>query len=175
MAVGTWQLLDGLRTCLVGELIKKSRPVCNLPVIWGSSPLPAQRCDCTCEDGGEGEGWVRLVSSTPIPPPTGTNRARIAMTGCGTLGWDLRIEFGVWRCAPTLDDQGNPPGDEEYAVHTKHMLADMHALQSAWDCCEWLKNSTSGKSFDSIIPSGPMGGCSGVIGTGVIRLEGCGC
>lgn len=163
-------MATALRECFVGELIKRSRPVCFLPIIWGASPLPAQRCDCTCEDNGEGEGWIRVVNIAPL-----THTRNRGMGGCGVVGWDVRVELGVWRCAPRLDESGQPPSDGEFDGYAFGMFDDVKAIQATLTCCDWFTDTGTSHTVESIAPSGPMGGCVSVIGTTVIRMGGCGC
>ena len=165
-----WQVLDGLRTCVATQLVETSRPVCNLPIIWGSAPLPAQRCDCQCADGGEGEGWIRYTALTNVPGP-----GRGTYTNCPSPGWDAQVEVGVWRCALTLDEAGNPPSDDDYDAHTQLMLDDMRALMQAWECCTWWKENRADRVLNQVVPSGPAGGCVGVIASGMVRLNRCLC
>lgn len=160
------KLTRSLRECFVSELLRRSRPVCFLPIRWGATPLPAQRCDCTCEDGGEGEGWVRIVSTAPVV--AGRPRA-----GCGVVAWDVRVELGLWRCAPSLGEDGSVPSDAIYDAHASQMHKDVLAIQGVFTCCDWLAQADY--VVETISPSGPNGGCVGVIGTAVIRLGGCGC
>lgn len=170
MRKSPWQVLDGLRTCVATQLITTSRPVCNLPIIWGSSPLPAQRCDCTCDNGGQGEGWIRYTALTNIPGP-----GRSPYGACPSPGWDAQIEVGVWRCALTLDDAGNPPSDGDYDDHTQLMLDDVRALTRAWECCSWWSDARVDRVLNTVTPVGPSGGCVGVVASGMVRLSGCGC
>lgn len=166
--------LDGmataLRECFVSELTRRSRPVCFLPVIWGAAPLPAQRCDCACEDSGEGEGWIRVVGMNPV---TAGNRRMSG--GCGVVGWDVRVELGVWRCAPRMSDEGVAPSDAEYMESTSRFFDDVQAIQAVFSCCPWFTETGTDHMVEGIVPSGPSGGCAGVIGTTVIRMGGCGC
>lgn len=170
MSASLWGMARSLRECLASELIRRERPVCHLPIIWGSSPLPAQRCDCTCEGGGEGEGWVRVTTLAPIAA-----QARARTGGCGVLGWDVRVELGVWRCAPTPDDNLNPPTDAEYDRFAQAMFKDTMAIQAALTCCSWFQDKGISHAVDPITPSGPLGGCAGVIGATNVRFNGCGC
>lgn len=167
---GIRKTLEGLRACLATHLVTMSRPVCNLPIIWSDHPLPAQRCDCECADGGQGEGWLRVVSFTGLPGP---GRGRYG--GCPGAGWEAVIEVGLWRCALTLDEQGNPPADADFDAHTRLILADARAVTAAWECCDWFDEHDVDRVLNTVAPSGPSGGCVGVIATGRVRLGGCGC
>lgn len=162
--------LEALRTCLATHLVTMARPVCHLPIIWGAAPLPAQRCDCECDHDGQGEGWLRVVSFTALP---GAGRGHYS--GCPGAGWEAVIEAGLWRCALTLDEAGNPPPDTDYDAHTRLMLADARALTAAWECCTWFTDKGVDRVLNTVVPSGPSGGCVGVIATGRVRLGGCGC
>lgn len=166
---GIRRAMEALRECLATHLVTVQRPVCHMPLLWADHPLPAQRCDCTCPGGGQGEGWIRVVSFT------GLSGAGRGLGGCPNGGWDAVVEIGLWRCAPTLDDAGNVPEDEEFDTYTRGMLTDARALTAAWECCDWFKAAGVDRRLEQVVPSGPQGGCAGVIATGRIRLDGCGC
>jgi len=176
-------VLNALRECLRSQLVNVGNPVCHLPVIWGEAPLPAQRCDCDCGSGRNGEGWVRVtrVEQTPRLPGRGSGRRNTGgsrywpdVCSGGVRVWDTQIEMGVWRCAPTLDDvTGAPPSDEEHDAHTQLTLNDLAALARTWACCTWLQDREYPHQVETITPSGPSGGCSGVIAAGRVEIEEC--
>lgn len=176
-------VLNALRECLRAQLVDVGNPVCHLPVIWGDSPLPAQRCDCECGAWGNGEGWVRITRVEQTPRLPGRTAGRRPGAGSrywpdvcsgGVLVWDTQIEMGVWRCAPTLDGTtGAPPGDDEYDAHTQTILNDMAALTRTWACCTYLQDREIPHQVETVVPSGPAGGCSGAIASGRVEIEEC--
>lgn len=173
-----YPVLDALRTCIVTQLVHVQAPVCFFPVIYADHPLPAQRCDCTCEGGGHGEAWVRMVKvdrATAVRTRTRPSAPGMVDNDCGDRRWVFTVEVGVWRCAPTLDDNGNPPDDADYDTHTQAMLNDAVALERAWRCCDFIENLPliTAHQLDTIAPSGPAGGCVGTIATGRLIVDEC--
>jgi len=174
-------VLKSLRECLRSQLVNVGNPVCHIPVIWSEAPLPAQRCDCECGAGRNGEAWVRItrIEQTPRPvargPRGGRTMGRYFPDICngGVRVWDVQIEMGVWRCAPTLDPQGTAPDDDTYDAHTQLTLNDLAALTRTWQCCQWLQDRDYPHQLETLTPSGPSGGCSGVIGAGRVQIEEC--
>lgn len=166
--------MNALRECLRERLEASGNPVCFLPMVWGDAPMPAQRCECECENGGNGEAWIRLVRVEQMAPEVGRRsggRAGIPDDVCGSRLWNVHLEMGVWRCAPGLDDDGVPPEDDTYDAHSGLMLRDMGAITRTWECCEFLERRNVDRRLEAVVPSGPLGFCSGVIGTGRVVLE----
>lgn len=165
--------LTALRQCMVLQLLEINRPVCFLPIYWGDSPISSQRCQCECPDGGQGEGWIRLVrvDQVALPGATGRNRSGYLPENCAESALDVVIEMGVWRCAPALDVE--PPADGVYDENTFGMIDDMAALQRAWRCCDWFDKRGIRRQFNQSIPLGPQGGCVGVSVMGRAQLSNC--
>lgn len=169
---GPWKVASALATCTADKLLDLSDPVCELPVIWSAHPTPADVCDCEC-DGGHGQGWVRYAQLTPMPRP-----AKLAHNSSCSGGYDATIEIGVHRCAPTLDTTTHPPtrpSVAEQEAYAKARMKDMRALMAAWTCCDALQSADVTGELMQIVPTGPQGGCGGVVLTGRLRLTGCPC
>lgn len=165
--------LVALRQCMVIQLLEIGRPVCNLPLYWGDAPISPQRCTCSCDNGGQGEGWIRIVRAERVSLAGQRTRNGFVPTNCADTdaAFDVTVEMGVWRCAAALDVE--PPADTVYDDHTLGMVDDMAALQRAWRCCDWFDRRNIRRQSDQSLPLGPAGGCVGVAVTGHARLADC--
>lgn len=167
--------LTALRQCAVLQLLEIGRPVCFFPIYWGDSPIAPQRCTCECDNGGQGEGWIRLVRvdnvTTAAPPGRSSSRTNYLPEKCAETALDTVIEMGVWRCAANIE--ATQPADGVFDDHTSGMVDDMAALQRAWRCCEWFADRNIKRQFTQSIPLGPAGGCVGVSVTGRALLSNC--
>lgn len=163
-----YKVLQALRQCVADRLATVSTPVCELPIIWSDHRDPADICDRECDNGGSGQGWIRLVRMAPRPRP-----AKFPPSGCGA-GWTATVEVGVHRCAPAgvKDERPTPQEKEAYA---QARLKDMRALLAAWECCDWFTEHEVDRTALEVVPTGPQGRCGGVIATGQIELTGCSC
>lgn len=129
-------------------------PVAVTMLAPGAGPPPADYCCVTdAGHGGHGAAWVRIArrypsASFPIPDAR-PNR-------CAT-GWAAELEIGVYRCAHTSDDAGNPPAPEEITSDALMVDADAHALLRA--CCR-LKWPYVLGGWNQM---GPAGGCVGSV------------
>lgn len=150
------QALAGWLLQAVGEELAAGQagPVGTQLLAPGAGPPPADWC-CrhTGPDGTDGEGmaWVRLVRrypSTRFPAPD-TTPAR-----CGA-SWAVDVELGVYRCAHTLDDQGNPPTAAEMTADALMVNDDAHSLLRAACRVRWPY------VIGAWTPLGPSGGCVG--------------
>ncbi len=151
-----YRLADELRRSAATQLGRAGRGVCRFPVVFGDHPAPADNCDCDCDEG-TGTAWIRWVGSKPAHG----GRAA-AMPDCAT-GWDATIELGVHRCAPTLDEAGDPPSDDEHDQHAAALDCDAEALRAAVVSCDYLARHSITWRFAEQQPLGPSGGCSGVV------------
>lgn len=149
------------------RLLQAERPVCRMPLVWKSTYPPADACDCRCEGGGHGQGWVRFV---------GANSVTLARGNTCVSMLDVVVEAGIYRCAPT-------PGDGETTIpaaveeqHTLDMLVDTEAMRRGVRCSSWFKDKDLDQpAIQAIQTIGPSGGCTGVVVVGVVRLDGTGC
>lgn len=169
-----WPTLVALRECMVQQLIEIGRPVCNLPIYWGDAHMPAQRCTCECADGGQGEGWIRVVRVDAAAQPGTSTNSRYLATNCVVPEMVVTVEVGVWRCGVVLNDDGSVKADAVYDEHAMGMVDDMAALQRLWGCCGWFEARPNVKrQFDTSMPLGPSGACTGVVVTGRFSTADC--
>jgi hypothetical protein len=155
-----WPMLQRFRTSIAAQLILAERPVCKFPLHWGADRPPADLCDCTCADGGQGVGWGRWVQSGPAPD-VGPRTAAVP-TECSAGKWMVTLEFGVYRCYPVLDDAGNPPAELAIDRATQGFHDDAAALRRGVRCNQWLEEKDLTWQFVTQIPLTPAGGCAGV-------------
>lgn len=155
-----WPMLDALRSCAATQLGLVGRPVCRFPLYAADHYFPADDCDCTCDTGGQGVGWARLVTAT-----TQQQGGQRLPPGCAPPNpLAVTVELGVHRCAPTLDPTTKkPPPDRELDAWTDGMYADLEALWRTWWCCEWLTSNDVTWQITQLANLGPAGGCGAAL------------
>lgn len=127
-------LMDDLRACLCTALADTvgGDPSCFCALVPGRE-APADWCTCSGA-GGCGMAWVRLdslyASGDRFPAQDGTTRALCAKVLAAV------IEVGVYRCLPTNDQRGNPPGPVAQTQAALVATDDAMAIASAILCCE---------------------------------------
>lgn len=100
---------------------------------------PAIECCTSDECGSEGMLSVHVDSIFPsdnFPNPTAEHQP------CKANVWVAQIVVTVARCAPTMDEQGNPRPPEEITANGLLMAKDQWAVMSALSCC--LPDETTG-------------------------------
>lgn len=139
-----WPKLVVLADCLCAEITASVPPVCFCGVLPGGQLVLDW---CGCDGDACGMAWVRI---TGIVPNLGS---ATATTVCLTT---LRatIEVGIARCAPTLDDQGNPPGVAEQLAAAEQQAADMAAMLRAILCCDGIDQHAVGLAAYSPFQTG---------------------
>jgi hypothetical protein len=132
--------------------------MCFLAVVPGEAAAADYMGDCEDKNG---MGWVRLITTYPTtvvgqPDTTPGNCAK-------AIGAD--IEIGVIRMAPTPDEQGNLPTEDEQNAISSLVVDDMLAMIKAISCCDVLdpEDVVTGPWT----PLGPEGGVTG----GVVILS----
>ena len=159
-------VLYALRDCLERQLRVIGRPVCRLPITFHQSLPAADACDCFCDDGGQGQGWVRWVQTEPAQ-----SGANVMGSPCADGLVDITVEAGVYRCWPV--PQTGPLSQQEEETAALGMLRDAMALRKALQCCPTLANEQWELVREE--PTGPQGGCIGVtIQARFLRFD-CGC
>lgn len=145
-----WPAIASLTGCLCEEVIRS-----GLPPVCICTPLPGETIatDYVSEDAGM--AWVRLQSawpSTSFPNPSGS------ATCTAPIAYGL--ELGLAYCAPTLEDDGAPPGFSAQFDATRVQLAAMAAIRRAIICC-----FPTARAADVVlglyVPMGPEGGVVG--------------
>jgi hypothetical protein len=124
-------------------------------------------CQCKLPDGSTGEGQAWIVAG-------GQYRAGATFTaqadqegpgGCVSNGWAVEMTMGTYRCATTLDEDGDAPQCEALEADAQALLSDAQALRQAVMCClPGLIEDYGGGRFQigRIDTITPQGGCMGV-------------
>lgn len=145
-------ILTMLASCLCEQV---EATIGGLPCFCGVVPgrfLPMDFCDCF--GSGCGMAFVRLDS---VVPSVAFPNASPTPSCSDPLA--VRIEVGVHRCLPGMNEAGEPPDvaaqDEAVAIQ----MADMMAIRRAIKCC-W-QSSSKDYLLGPYTPSGPDGNCGG--------------
>lgn len=156
----------GVASWLLGQLVQHladrsmAGPVVRAALHPGAGPVPWDTCCEGTTVGGvpaHGGAWARIARiypTGPFPVEALRQREHTQRAGCG--GEDaVLVELGVYRCAATLTDSGDPPAPED-------VTAD--ALVAASDA-ECLRLAPCGLRWPHVVrawePLGPAGGCHG--------------
>jgi hypothetical protein len=169
-----WPLLNALRTSTAVQLGAFQRPVCEFHIYAAGHPMPADKCDCTCEspDGttGQGSAWVRFVSATTT---TNLQGQQYVPRACGGGELMITVEVGVYRCAPTLNPPDAEPDPQAIAEYAEGQAKDVVALHRAFHCNQWLADNDSDWQITSIVNNGPEGGCGSTTATAQVMRTDC--
>lgn len=155
---------------LLGHMMDRLKDAANPPAksfVCDSTAVPADDC---CN----GIAWVRVVN---IVPTNGDGEPYRTMANAPTPvpGHSIFLEFGVMRCTPILDEQGNAPDPAEYTAAALQAAADRQQMRLALLCD--LPADIIAINADGQIPGNwtPLdaGGCGGgymttEIGTSVV-------
>lgn len=158
-------VLRELRACAAEQFGLAGRIPCRFPITWGQSEPPADACDCTCNLGGQGQAWVRWVSTAP------------AQLGASTAGdctdgtYEITVELGVYRCWPLPENGPLDEGEEELAA--EGLLLDAAAIRRAFLCCAPLDEHDWELTQQQ--PMQRQGGCTGVTAQAKIIASDCQC
>lgn len=149
-----------LLAALDGILEASDAPVCQTGFGFGSPP-PVDAC-CECPDPAvtrSGQAWVRVgalwyTKAFPALLTTVTNcEPSLAAT----------FSLGIYRCAPTLDDEGNPPDPTELGLALDRQLQDAALLLQAVQVT--FSDAPPGIDRPYLVsqwePQEPRGGCMG--------------
>lgn len=105
-------------------------PPCVYPT--AGEPVHDSCCDC----GGQLNTWIeRIYPYTSFP----TQDDGVLGRGFGQCGMPpgLAVDMvvSVLRCAPTYDDNGEPPSLEEMTQNARLVAVDLQAVSTAVPCC----------------------------------------
>lgn len=150
-----WSDLTELASCLCQALTDRGRPDTCFCGVIGGAIVPLDYC-ATCEEKC-GMAWVRLVSVEEAQFGITENATGLGGNPCAAP-LQATIEVGVTRCAPTMDDNGEPPTMADQLAAAEGQTADMMAALYAIRCCyEPLGDVVVG----TWTPIGPDGVCMG--------------
>lgn len=141
-------LLTSLSACLCGEVQKRVNAG-DMDALCFCGVLPGN--EVPFDYASEGMAWVRVSMITPMPVETS---GRVC-----AMEYDVTVQMGMLRCAPTIDDNGDLPDVEEMLTSTGAQHRDMGLMHQVITCCD------TGIGSDPVIidyaPVGPEGGIVG--------------
>ena len=140
--------------CVEAEIAAAGlKPVAYAGVLPGEQAI-ADWCYCDGPNSG-GQAWVRLAGILPVQ----SNQVDPVSMRC-MPPLEAQIEVGIMRCAPTLDQEGNPPTMAQELEATRIMTADMAALLRAitCDCTGFPMGDVRVLNW---VPIAEQGGCVG--------------
>lgn len=164
-----------LLTQLCCRLAGSDYPVCRCAFGFGAPPPISACCECDPEDLEDpeapiphGEAWVRVgpVVATEIFPEAVAGPIRCDM---GLLAAEFTV--GIYRCAPTMDDQGEPPTPEDLAEALTIQLQDRAMLFRVVRCA--LNEADYPYVLGTWEPLDPQGGCMGSQMTVTVAISDC--
>lgn len=150
------------------EFGRSDRPVCRCAYAT-SNPEPVAGCDCETGTGVDGgEAWLHVGTaypSTSFPLPAEV------WEPCPPSSLAVVLTAGVWRCAPTLDDQGQAPAPAEVAAAITGQWQDRLILTRAVQC------ALDGLGRQYVIglwePQPPLGGRMGGTLAVTVQVDDC--
>jgi hypothetical protein len=146
MRVGA--LLNGLSACLCAELtVAQEESGVPFPCLCTTLPGATVAHDVY---GQGGMAWSRLVGIDPVT----------SNVGHCAVEFDVTVEVGIMRCAPTMSEEGDPPSDAEQLAASMLQNFDMGILHKVLTCCPVPKSFT----FILIGPFVPYGPDGAVLG-----------
>lgn len=147
-----------LADALLGHIVQRLTDLNAAPeraFVCGESTVPADDC---CD----GLVWVRVATIIATPGDGSQDRtlrpAVAPIPAHATL-----LEAGAMRCAPTLDEQGNPPAPEEYTASALASAQDRQAIRAAIECdlpADLVALNADGQLVGAWLPIDD-GGCAG--------------
>ena len=125
-------------------------PVCRSAVYPGAQAVWDQcgPCDADCM------GMLYVRSDVAFPFEVFPN---VAADGRCALPMAHQIELGIVRCAPMMDDEGEPPAPDDITDAALGLLGDQRALRVAIS----RLGSDKVRALVNWQPQGPQGGCVG--------------
>lgn len=145
MALLTVAELQALLELLKNGPCALSPPPCRVGIVHGE--VADDSCEKNLQTGADGQLTISLMNVITLyddSPKCGEERTRFLIR--------------LVRCAPGMDDQGNPPKPEVLEASAIALRADGDALYRAVTCC-WLPRAAL--SSVTLTPYGPAGGCAG--------------
>lgn len=162
-------LAEQLLECFVTELAKVEQPPAAVHLRPGISPVAwvSQHENECCS----GLGWIRVDSFFPssdvfptqddTPPPK------------GTAAWAIVLELGVFRCAPSPDED-DIPSAAQWADVVQTVMDDAAAMRRAI-CCLTDQHGRQRVLPGQWVPLDVQGGCAGGYMTVTVKGPACDC
>lgn len=154
-----------MRDCVCASLeASVGGPVCQCMLTAGTSTAYDNCC--------QGQAWIRVVSVYPsksFPTPDGS-RFR-----CDHQMMAAELEIGVVRCAPTMDDDGNPPSVQAIEESFRVVHSDRVRVMRALSCCFRPEQGCEVINIGQWTPVAEQGGCVGGMTDVTISFNDCDC
>lgn len=144
-------------------------PPCVVGLIAGQAIVADYCCDGVDAAGDACQGQLTVRVSNVYPTVEFPNPRQDAIpygpAGDGTSGssWAVELEVAVLRCAPTVDEEGNPPPIADQQASALTVLGDAGLIRHA--VTGFAVNRDQAFTFGQYQPLGPEGGC---VGSGVL-------
>lgn len=164
-------LMLELLECYEQELAKVADPPLHIGVRPGSIVdfLLSTSSDECCE----GLGWVRPAAFEPLGFQTDQRLA--AASNIGIIGWQVTLELGIVRCAPTPDENAIPSQADWLAVAIA--VNDASAAMRRAICCfiDAVPGRAKKVQAGAWQPVAVQGGCVGGLMLVTIQGPACDC
>lgn len=163
-------IAEQLLECFAVELDKVETPPAAVQYMAGIAPFAdvSQHENQCCN----GLGWVRVdsffPSSVTFPAQDETPQAK------GVSAWAIVLELGVFRCAPTPDQNSIASGADWLAV-VQQTMDDAAAMRRALCCLEDELRGRQRVLPGQWQPLDVQGGCAGGFMTVTVRGPACDC
>jgi len=111
----------------------------------------------------EGQAWVRIVRTYPVDPgefPNGRGSALDEGADPGVF-WAVELGAGSARCAPTIDDAGNPPTAAQLERSAAELADDAGRIRRTVLCEMQKLPAVEAVWIGEQSSVGPSGGCVG--------------
>jgi hypothetical protein len=167
MTADAYAIAAALRDCLCERLkTTVGGAVCSCCIETGIAPATNDNC-CNC---GTGQGQASIQLGEMYPSDKFPRRGIQEYKGPCTKGltvWVQEIIVSVYRCVPTVDENGYPTCEERETAARK-IFDDRNALMDVFTCCDWSlgRKITPG----SWVPLENKGGCGGGMMTFYVNL-----
>lgn len=162
-------LAEQLLECFAQELDKVESPPASVQLRPGIAPVAwiSQHENECCS----GLGWVRVDSFYPssdtFPVQDDTPLPK------GTSAWAITFEIGVFRCAPT-PDQNDAPTAAQWSGVVEQTMDDAAAMRRAI-CCLTEQRGRQQVLPGQWLPLDVQGGCAGGYMTVTVKGPACDC
>lgn len=160
-----WDKLETLKACFCAELENSlGGPVCECAIVAGTNAVFDNCC--------AGTAWLLVQEVYPSDAFPSQNGDRVR---CDTHSQAATIELGVVRCAPSVDDRGNPPTLHQKEQSARVIHSDRVRMMKAVRCCFTPEQGCDDIVFGGWVPVSEQGGCIGGSMTVTISLGTYGC
>src|SRR5262245_53326757 len=158
-----WPLMTELLECLCTEV---GQTPGGAPCFCGLVPGAFNVMDyCDCTGTGCGMAFVRLDRMYPSRSlPVQSNDFRSCNDPLA-----VRLETGVFRCLPGMNERGEPPTVDEQNQAVWIQMCDRQAMYRAIVCCVGIPRARPA-ILDAYRPQGPLGNCGGGVWAVTIQL-----